>query len=266
MIRYSDGKTFYSDGDSLSYDLGQKVRSGDKEALQKLKNFAETEDAEQPHSQARALYEMAEVYFNGFCEVKKSAKNALKFLIQAAELNDDLALIRLGEFYRDGKHDFKQDAQKALEYFLKVAELGNQKGYELAAELYRNGQGVKPDGYKAIEFYKKLDELDDKWALMNIAQLYEDGCGKLKPDGYKALEIYDDIIRHGKYWTEIYRDFDIKSPRLRIYETALNNTAQIYLFGKAGVKSNKQKALELYHESADLGNPLAKFCLEEITD
>ena len=57
MISYNThtGKTTYSDGDSLSGDLGEKVRKGDKEALQKLKEFAENKDPEQPHSQARAL-------------------------------------------------------------------------------------------------------------------------------------------------------------------------------------------------------------------
>ena len=238
------GKTTYTDGDSLSGDLGRRVRDGDKDALQKLKEFAENKAPKQPHSQARALYELAEVYFNGFCEVKKSATDALKFLIQAVELNDDLAALRLGEIYRDGKQGFKQDGQKALELFLRAAESGNKDGLKLAAEMFREGQGgFKADGYRAIEFYEKLDALDDKQALMSIAKIYTEGCGKFKADGQRALEIYDDIIRHGEYWVKIRRDFGIESPRLRNYKEALSNAAQIYLEGKAGVAQDKQKAI-----------------------
>lgn len=247
----SDGKTTYSDGDSLSGDLGRKVRDGDKDALQKLKEFATNKDPEQLHSQARALYELAEVYFNGFCEVKKSLTEALKLLIQAAELNDSLALIRLGEIYRDGKYSFKQDGQKALELFLKVAELNDHNGYKLAAEMFREGKGVKADGYKAIEFYEKLDALDDKQALMNIAEIYEEGCGRLRANGQKALEIYDDIIRQSKYWIKVHHDFGIESSKLEKYKTALKNTAQIYLEGKAGIAPDGCKAIEYFSKEIE---------------
>lgn len=46
----NDGKTTYTDGDFLSGDLREKVRSGDKDALQKLKDFAATRD---PDSRTR---------------------------------------------------------------------------------------------------------------------------------------------------------------------------------------------------------------------
>ncbi|MBR0289888.1 MAG: sel1 repeat family protein, partial [Selenomonadaceae bacterium] len=255
MITYSDGKTTYSDGDSLSGDLGEKVRRGDKDALQKLKEFAANKDPEQPHSQARALYELAKVHFNGFCDVKKSATEALKFLIQAVELNDDLASIRLGEFYRDGLCGFKQDGQKALELFLKAAESENKNGLRLAAEMFREGQGgFKADGYRAIEFYEKLDALDDKQAPMNIAEIYTEGCGKFKADGYKSIEIYDDIIRHGEYWIKIHHDFGIDSYRLKNYKEALNNAARIYLEGKGGVAPDGYKAIEYLSKNIEYDN------------
>lgn len=262
MIIYSDGKTTYSDGDSLSGDLGEKVRQGDKEALQKLKKFATDKDPEQPHSQARALYELAEVYFNGFCEVEKSATEALKFLIQAAELDDDLASLRLGKFYRDGKQGFKQDGQKALSLFIKAADFGNKDGLRLAAEMFREGKGsFKADGYKAIEFYEKLDVLDDKKAAFNIAEICLEGCGKFKPDGQRALEIYDETIRHGKYWVKVNRKFGIKSPKLRDYITALRRTAEIYRDGKAGVLPDGYKAIEILKKIIEIGDDSA---VEEI--
>ena len=239
------GKTTYSDGDSLSGDLREKVRNGDKDALQKLKEFAANRDPEQPHSQARALYELSEVYFNGFCEVERSPQEALKFLIQAAELDDDLASLRLAEFYRDGKQGFKQEGQKALALFVKVGENGNKKGFRLAAELLRYGLGgLQADGYRAIEFYEKLDALDDKQAPFNIAEICLNGCGKFKADRQRALEIYEEIIRHGKYWAKVNRDFGIESPRLQNCKEALRKAAQLYLEGKAGVIKDRHKADE----------------------
>jgi len=118
------GKTTYSDGDSLSDDLASRVSRGDKKALQELIDFASTEDPTQPHSQARALYELGNVYFNGLCEIKRSKQKALEYFAKAVELNDTSALIRMGKYYRDGKQGFKQDGQKAIEYFLKAAKLG----------------------------------------------------------------------------------------------------------------------------------------------
>ena len=236
MTIYGDGKVTYTDAESLSGDLGEKVRGGDKEALQKLRKFAEILDPEQPHSQARALYELSEVYFKGLCDVEKSPEEALKFLIRAAELNDDLALIRLGKFYRDGEH-FEINGKKALELFAKASDCGNKAGLILSAEIYRHGQAdIAADGYKAVEFYEKLDAIDDKMALMNIAQIYATGCGQLKPDKYTALEIYNDIIRHGKYWAEVQRKFKITSNRKVIYDMALNCANQIYNKDMGGVK------------------------------
>jgi len=261
------GKTRYTDADSLSGDLREKVRDGDKDALQKLKEFATNKDPEQPHSQARALYELAEVYFNGFCEVQRSPNDALNFLTQAVDLGDDLAEIRLGEFYRDGKQGFKQDSQKALELFLKAAESGNKNGLQLSAEMFQSGSGgFKADGYRAIEFYEKLDALDDKQALMSIAEIYEEGCGKFKADGQRALEIYDEIIRHGEYWAKIERNFGITSTRLDNYKMAVHNSALIYLEGKAGVVPDGYKAIELFakltEEEIDFLKEIADIYLE----
>ena len=228
MIHYCDGKTTYSDGDSLSDDLGASVRRGDKKALERLKEFAATLDPEQPYSQARALYELSEVYFNGLCDVERSPQKALEFLIQAAELNDDLALLRLAIFYRDGDQGFKQDGQKALELFLKAAEQGNENGLRLSAEMFRAGLGgFKADGYRAIEFYQKLDALDDKSAPFEIAEIYEHGCGALKADKQKALEIYNEILSHGQYWRKVHSEFGIDSPRFKDYREAFLRVSEL---------------------------------------
>lgn len=111
--------------------------------------------------------------------------------------------------------------------------------------MFRYGKGgLKANGYRAIEFYEKLDALDDKRALLEIAETCAEGCGKFKANGQRALEIYEEIIRHGKYWAGVHRDFGIKSPRLHNYEEALEEATLIYLEGKAGVEPDGYKAIE----------------------
>lgn len=117
--------------------------------------------------------------------------------------------------------------------------------------MFRYGKGgLKANGYRAIEFYEKLDALDDKRALLEIAETCAEGCGKFKANGQRALEIYEEIIRHGKYWAGVHRDFGIKSPRLHNYEEALEEATLIYLEGKGGVVPDGYKAIEYLSELA----------------
>lgn len=250
MMISGEGKTIYTDAKSLSDDFEQRIKHCPEEVIPKLEELAKAEDPKQPHSRARALYELAQIYFKGLCGVKKSSEKGLEYLNQAAEFNDDLALLKLGEFYRDGEHDLKIDMKKALEYFQKAADKGNKQGLKSAAHILRFDEGgiggVKADGYKVLEFYQRLDALDDKNTPFDIAELYEQGCGRLKADGYKALKIYEEIISHGEYWLEVFQNFNIRSPRFEDMIIALNKAARIYLEGTAGVRADGHKAIEYF--------------------
>lgn len=142
MISYDCGTgiTTYYDAESLSYHLGKKIRDNDQKAFQELQKFLNREL--QPELFPRALYEMSEVYFNGYCDVERSRQKSFELLQQAADKEDIAAMKKLGKFYQDGKQGFKMDAKKALEYFIKVGDLGCPEGYELAAELLKEKRGV----------------------------------------------------------------------------------------------------------------------------
>lgn len=224
----------YTCADALSQHLSADARKGDERTLKILEEIADDEEPEQAECRARATYELGEVQL-----AAQDSEKAIELFIKAVELGDTLAPIRLGKFCRDGKMGFIQAGAKALDYFTKGATCGNPEGLKLAAEMYRYGQGgLKADGLKAIEFYERLDELDDKEALLNIAEIYAEGCGDLKADGGKALDVYAEIIRHGKFWAEVHRDFDIKTERLEIYERALKRATTIYRDGKGGGEVN----------------------------
>lgn len=249
----ADGvKTIYTDAKSLSDDFERRIENGDEDVIPKLEELAKDEDPKQKHSRARALYELAQIYFKGLCGVEKSSEKGLEYLNQAANFNDDLALLTLGDFYLNGEHELKKDVRKALEYFQKAADKGNKQGLKSAAHIFRFDEGgiggVKADGYKVLEFYERLVALDDKRTPFEMAELYKQGCGRLKADGYKALEIYEEIISCGKYWLEVFQNFNIRSPCFEDMVTAMREVANIYLEGSAGVIPDGEKAIEYFEK------------------
>ena len=256
MMISGEGKTIYTDAKSLSDDFERRIEDGDEDVIPRLEEIAKAEDPEQPHSRARALYELAQIYFKGLCDVEKSSEKGLEYLNQAANFNDDLALLTLGDFYLNGEHELKKDVRKALEYFQKAADKGNRQGLKYAAHIFRFDEGgiggVKADGYKVLEFYERLVALDDKRTSFEMAELYKQGCGRLKADGYKALEIYEEIISCGKYWLEVFQNFNIRSPRFEDMVTAMREAANIYLEGSAGVIPDGQKAIEYLDKVIEL--------------
>ena len=226
MIIFSDGKTTYTDANSLSSDLREKIIEGDQKAFQSLQEYAKND--ENPEIRARAIYEIAEVYFNGYCGVEISRQKALEFLQKAVEQNDIAAMKKIGEFYRDGEQGFNIDYKKALEYFIKIGDSGFSKGYELAAELLTEKPGIIDNGgQKAIELYQKLADLENDDALFKIAKIYESGLGEIAPDSQAALEVYSEIIRGKKYWVQVYQTFQIDTVYLQNYKKALRAIEKI---------------------------------------
>ena len=227
MIIYGDGKTTYTDADSLSGDLREKIIEGDQKAFQALQEYAKND--EKAEVRARAIYELAEVYFNGYCGVEISQQKALELLQKAVEQNDIAAMKKIGEFYRDGEQGFNIDYKKALEYFTKIGDGGFYKGYELAAEMLTEKHGIIDNyGQKAIDLYQKLADLEDDDALSKIAKIYEEGLGEISPNSQAALEVYREIVRGKEYWVEVYQNFKIDTVYLQNYKKALRAIEKIH--------------------------------------
>ena len=247
MMTYncSTGITTYSDAESLSDDLGGKIRDNDQKAFQELQKFLNREL--QPELLPRALYEMSEVYFNGYCGVERSRQKSFELLQQAADKEDIAAMKKLGKFYQDGKQGFKMDAKKALEYFIKIGDSGFPEGYELAAKLLKEKRGVIDNyGQKVIDLYQKLVDLENDDALLEIAEIYTEGFGEVLPDGQVALEIYNELIRGREYWVKVYKNFKIDSPYLHNYKKALTEVGRIYKEGRGGIQADGYKAIEFF--------------------
>ena len=82
MMISGEGKTIYTDAKSLSDDFERRIEDGDEDVIPRLEEIAKAEDPEQPHSRARALYELAQIYFKGLCGVEKSSEKGLEYLNQ----------------------------------------------------------------------------------------------------------------------------------------------------------------------------------------
>jgi TPR repeat protein len=127
-----------------------------------------------------------------------------------------------------------QQYSEALSLYEKCYERGLQKASLSIGYLYRKGLAGEKDMEKAIKWYLKSDAFGDPAALMQLAYVYTDG-EDIEPDAPKAIMYANRAV--AKKNTD-----------------AMNFLGKIYLTGKNGVAKNEAKALELFKQSATLGD------------
>lgn len=223
-------------------EILENIRHGDAEAVRKLEELA-------ANGNARAMSNLATVFFKGLGGVESSYKKAAELFEKAAALDEVFALATLGRFYRDSKCGFEQNGHKATEFFIRAAKLAVPKGAAMclrsAAEIYHYGQGgVAPDGRKAVALYEKLADLESRGeveitfsrdkALFRIADIYANGCGNLAPNAKKAVEYLNKAAERGDE------------------QSALYELAKFYREGKAGLKPDGYKVIEYLARLGDL--------------
>ena len=220
--------------EKIADEILENIRHGDAEAVRKLEELA-------ANGNARAMSNLATVFFKGLGGVESSYKKAAELFEKAAALDEVFALATLGRFYRDSKCGFEQNGHKAAEFFVRAAKLAVPKGAAMclrsAAEIYHYGQsGVAPEGRKAVALYEKLADLESRGeveitfsrnkALFRIADIYANGCGNLAPNAKKAVEYLNKAAERG-------------DERSALYELA-----EFYREGKAGLKPDGYKVIE----------------------
>lgn len=228
--------------EKIADEILENIRHGDAEAVRKLEELA-------ANGNARAMSNLATVFFKGLGGVESSYKKAAELFEKAAALDEVFALATLGRFYRDSKCGFEQNGHKATEFFIRAAKLAVPKGaikcLRSAAEIYHYGQGgVAPDGRKAVALYEKLADLESRGeveitfsrnkALFRIADIYANGCGNLAPNAKKAVEYLNKAAERG-------------DERSALYELA-----EFYREGKAGLKPDGYKVIEYLARLGDL--------------
>lgn len=251
--------------EKIADEILENIRHGDAEAVRKLEELA-------ANGNARAMSNLATVFFKGLGGVESSYKKAAELFEKAAALDEVFALATLGRFYRDSKCGFEQNGHKATEFFIRAAKLAVPKGaikcLRSAAEIYHYGQGgVAPDGRKAVALYEKLADLESRGeveitfsrnkALFRIADIYANGCGNLAPNAKKAVEYLNKAAERGDERSalyelaEFYREgkAGLKPDGYKVIEYLarlgdLKGIAEIYRDGKYNVQANGRKAVE----------------------
>ena len=251
--------------EKIADEILENIRHGDAEAVRKLEELA-------ANGNARAMSNLATVFFKGLGAVESSYKKAAELFEKAAALDEVFALATLGRFYRDSKCGFEQNGHKATEFFIRAAKLAVPKGaikcLRSAAEIYHYGQGgVAPDGRKAVALYEKLADLESRGeveitfsrnkALFRIADIYANGCGNLAPNAKKAVEYLNKAAERGDERSalyelaEFYREgkAGLKPDGYKVIEYLarlgdLKGIAEIYRDGKYNVQANGRKAVE----------------------
>lgn len=267
--------------EKIADELLETVRLGDAAAIHKLEELAE-------NGNARAMSNLATIFFKGLGGVESSYKKAAGLFEKAAALDEIFALFSLGRFYRDGKCGFEQNGHKAVEFFIRAANRSAPsnavKCLRFAAEIYHYGKGlVAPDGRKAVVLYEKLSEIEshgeveltfssDK-ALFRIADIYANGCGNLAPNAQKAVEYLNKAAERGDERRALYElakfyregKAGLKPDGYKVIEYLarlgdLKGIAEIYLDGKYNVQTDGRKAIEYLSKeiTRDKGNTLNK--------
>eukprot|EP00475_Leptophrys_vorax_P004114 TRINITY_DN12450_c0_g1_i2.p1 TRINITY_DN12450_c0_g1~~TRINITY_DN12450_c0_g1_i2.p1 ORF type:complete len:215 (-),score=59.56 TRINITY_DN12450_c0_g1_i2:18-584(-) len=92
---------------------------------------------------AQAICELGHCYEQGIGGLHKSAKEAAKLYIQAAEMMDGTAMFRIGAMMEAG-HSFKKDAEGAKKWYKQAARRGNREAKARLAAMEQQEQEEDP--------------------------------------------------------------------------------------------------------------------------
>ena len=198
------------------------------------------------NNDAEALSKLTEIYLKGLGGEKQLPQKAMEFLHRAAAQDYSPALYRLGDFYYYGKGGLVPDSQKAIEYLTRAAELGETEAYGLLGEIYLYSEGgIEADGYKVIDYMLKYAEAKQR-QLPSAPDSFVESV--LKEEIERSFNTAADIYLYGKCGVKQdgYKAIEIFAKAEAWFEIAL-----IYHEGKAGIKQDFCKAIEYYTKIDD---------------
>ena len=94
-------------------------------------------------------------YYTGDFGGKKNIELAKKYLIKAAQLNDEVACRNIAQHYYNGSDLVEKDQGQSFIYAKKAADLGDVDACSLLAYFYKNGIGCIKNPQKAKEYEDK---------------------------------------------------------------------------------------------------------------
>jgi TPR repeat protein len=207
-----------------------KSRSGDKAALERLRELARSGDAE-------AQFTVARLYSWGSSLVPPDEKESLAWTRKAAEQGHPEAQSNLGYFYASGRGVESKSTQQAIRWWTSSADQGFAPAQLNLANLYATEPEVKDDS-KAFEFFRKAADQGLAAAQLNLGLAYVRGTGTQKSIG-DGLQWYRKAAMQGN-------------------ETALTNMAFLYAMGGPQDPKLYETALTILSEPVLVGNKRAQ--------
>jgi len=216
---------------------------------------------------------MAESYKKGEAAYKaKNYSDAEKWLLIAANKNDERAQTLLGDIYFSGGNGVQKNTAKAFQWYEKAGNQNYSPAQTLLGVMYERGIGISQNSTKAIEWYKKAANQGSKTAQNNLGYIYFNGAG-VNRDKEVAFNWYLKAANQGSANAQgniglmYYNGEGIKRNYYKAYDWYLKAANQnhsdaqsilgiMYEIGR-GVKKSKLKAIKWYKKAAVQGNELA---------
>ena len=260
-------KSLADDGDRFAQgEVGDCYSAGDGVEC-------DIERAKQYHSMA---VEQGVVYYlnavgQDFAKCEDYA-SANAWYRKAGEKGDGNGWFNLGKLYDKG-NGVAVDKEKAMELYQKSYEMGDDSSGKAALNLGFLYEGNK-DYTAANEWYRKAGEAGNGWGWCSLALSYDQGNG-VAVDKEKAMELYQKSYEMGDDSSGfsannigvIYKENKDYASANEWYRkageagdsTGWLNLAVLYHKGY-GVAVDKEKAVELYQKSYEMGGNSSGIC------
>lgn len=190
--------------------------------------------------------------------IQMNYSKAFEYFNRARKLGSSRAYSNLAGWYATGLNsiftvfEIKKDIDKAYKYYQKALDLGFSDCLADFGNFCLNEDKFD----KAHELFNTLTSTDEEKPILLIAKVYEKrGHIQLAIEQLYKLDLYEKIYELVlKIFEERDKILELEKLRDRQFTPAILELGKLY-YAKGGY--NKFKAIELYQEAANLGNPHA---------
>lgn len=215
----------------------------------RLQLLSESTDADEVHEKARALLRQALSFYTG-ASGRIDLSQARALLMQAAELEDALAIMWLARCYHRGCAGFGQDLQhsrrlaaQVVQEVERLAYIGDAQALFLLGDAYQAGLAVKQDPQQALSWYRKAAEQGHLMAQQTLGVMYVKGRGTPQNDA-EAVQWYRRAAEQNDSAAQYHLGF--------MYERG------------EGVEKSRDAAVRWYRRAAEHGNAEAQQRLQKL--
>ena len=216
--------------------------------LQLLREYTDENDV---HEKARSLLRQAIGFYTGSSgRIDMSKARAL--LMQAAELEDALAIMWLARCYHRGCAGFRQDPQHSRQLAAQVVQeverlayIGDAQALFLFGAAHHAGLAVKQDTEQALSWYRKAAEQGHLIAQRTLGVMYVKGRGTPRNEA-EAANWFRKAAEQGD-------------------ATAQYNLGAMYVSG-SGVSRSDAEAIKWFRQAAERGDAAAQYNLAVMYD